>query len=425
MLALYLVVGAIAVLIAFTSRLFENLPISEALLALAVGTALGPHGTGTLDVPGSSTQALLTDLTRVLLAFTLMTIAMRYPVDRLRANARPVVLLLLVVLPLMALLPTALAVVVLGLPLGLASVLGASLAPTDPVLASDVVSGHPARRALPGRPRQILSYESGMNDGLAVIFVVVALRLADVHDTRYVLLHGFGGVAAAVGLGLGLGLLAGWVRRRVRAAERVFQAESTFPLFTLTFSLFVLGVGDALNIDAILGVFVAGLAYNAMIDEDDREPQSRIEEGVDRVLLLPVFVIFGVALPWSDWLAMDWRLLLFVAGVMLLRRLPFVLATRQPLRMGRAEAMWLGWFGPIGIAALFYLSHSHEQGVIDSRVWAAGTLVVAVSTVLHGVTAPVGRRAYTASDPDDDTTTSTSIPTGRGSPTRPGDTRGR
>ena len=402
MLALYLVVvGGIAVLVAFASRRFENVPISEALLSLAVGTALGPHAFGLLSFPTSSTQALLTDLARLLLAFTLMTIAMRYPIHRLRARVRPVALLLVLVLPLMAVVPTALAMALLGLPLGAAAVLGAGVAPTDPVLASDVVSGHPAREALPGRPRQVLSYESGMNDGLAVVLVLAALTMAGIHDTSYFLVHALGGVAAAIALGLALGTAAGWARRRIRSSDRIVQDESTFPLFTLTFSLFVLGVGDMLHIDAILGVFIAGLAYNAMIDEPDRKPQSQIEEGVDRVLLLPVFVLFGVALPWQDWLSLGWSAALFAVGVILLRRLPFVLAMRRPLQMGRAEALWLGWFGPIGVAALYYLSHAHEQGLHDGRVWAAGTLVVALSTLVHGVTAPLGRRAYASETSDD------------------------
>ena len=401
MLAIHLVVvGGIAVTVAFASRRLEDLPFSEALLALIVGTALGPHGTGTLDFPTTATQPLLTDLARLLLAFTLMTIALRYPVRRLRENVRPVALMLVIVLPLMAVVPAALAVWLVGLPFALAAVLAASLAPTDPVLASDVVSGHPAREALPGRARQILSYESGFNDGLAIVLVLGALRLAHVHGTGYVLLHAFGGVAAALGIGLVLGLVAGWARRGIRSTTAVVQDETTFPLFTLTFALFVLGVGEVLQVDAILGVFVAGLAYNALIDEEDRGPQSRIEEGVDRVLLLPVFVLFGVALPWQAWLALDWWVLAFAVGVVLLRRLPWVLLLRRPLQMGRAEAVWLGWFGPIGVAALYYLAHAHEQGLTDQRVWAAGTLVIALSTLVHGVTAPIGRRAYVTSTSD-------------------------
>jgi NhaP-type Na+/H+ or K+/H+ antiporter len=62
--------------------------------------------------------------------------------------------------------------------------------------------------------------------------------------------------------------------------------------------------------------------------------------------------------------------------------------------------VWLGWFGPVGIAALFYLAHAHERGVTDERVWAAGTLVVAMSTLVHGLTAPIGRRAYVPAGTD-------------------------
>jgi NhaP-type Na+/H+ or K+/H+ antiporter len=80
--------------------------------------------------------------------------------------------------------------------------------------------------------------------------------------------------------------------------------------------------------------------------------------------------------------------------VLLLRRLPILLLLRRPLRLGWADAVHLGWFGPIGVSALFYLALEAERVGADPTVLAAGSLIVVVSTVVHGLTAAPGRVLY-------------------------------
>ena len=84
----------------------------------------------------------------------------------------------------------------------------------------------------------------------------------------------------------------------------------------------------------------------------------------------------------------------FPVAVLLLRRLPVLLVLARPLRLRLRDAIFLGWFGPIGVSAVFYLMLSEDEGVSDPRLWAAGSLVVVASTVAHGITAAPGRRLY-------------------------------
>ena len=112
--------------------------------------------------------------------------------------------------------------------------------------------------------------------------------------------------------------------------------------------------------------------------------------------MLPVFLGLGVVLPWSAWAGLGWGGALLVVGVLLLRRLPVVLLLRRPLGLGWPDAAFLGWFGPIGVSALFYLALESERLGVEPVVLAAGSLVVAASTVVHGVTAAPGRAAYRA-----------------------------
>lgn len=155
--------------------------------------------------------------------------------------------------------------------------------------------------------------------------------------------------------------------------------------------MLVLALGRALQVDGILAVFVAGLAYNHEIDDADRRSQSTIEEGVDRLLLLPVFVLLGAVAPWSAWSGAGWSGVVFVTAILLLRRIPWVFAVGPLVPFPASSRLWMGWFGPIGVAALFYAGLARSEGEMDPIVWTVTTLVVVTSTMVHGATALPGR----------------------------------
>ncbi len=132
--------GLVALVVAALSDRIRRLPISEPLLGLLAGIVLGPAVAGLLDVrPLTEDHAWLHTATRILLAISVMAVALRYPLGAVRAQVRPVVLLLAVAMPLMAVITAGLSAWVLGVGLGAAVLLGSALCPTDPVLASSVM----------------------------------------------------------------------------------------------------------------------------------------------------------------------------------------------------------------------------------------------------------------------------------------------
>ncbi len=149
------------------------------LAILGIGVVLGPAVSDLLSLPPlTQDHASLHEGTRILLAVSVMAVALRYPFRDVRRRLRPVAILLLVVMPAMAIISAGLGWLVLGLPLATAALLGAAVAPTDPVLASSVLTGDLAERDLPARDREILSLESGANDGLGLPLVIAALAVA-------------------------------------------------------------------------------------------------------------------------------------------------------------------------------------------------------------------------------------------------------
>jgi sodium/hydrogen antiporter len=390
--------GTLGIAVAALSGRLRRWPVSEPVLALAAGVVLGPAVLGVLDVPALTEDSTwLHTACRLLLAVSVMSVALRYPFRDARARLRPVLLMLAIAMPAMASVTAGVAALTLGVGLGTAALLGAALCPTDPVLASSVVTGRPAEEDLPAHDRQILSLESGTNDGLALPLVLVALALAGSDSVGAALAESLWQVAGAVLLGVAIG----WLGARALRAGEDHGSTDTGPrlLFTIVLAFGVLGASGLAHVDGILAVFVAGLAFNRVATGADRTDDVPIDEAVNRFLVLPLFVALGAVLPWSAWADLGWRGPALVAGVLLLRRLPVVWLLRRPLRLGGTDAAFLGWFGPIGVSALFYLALEAERLTVNPVVLAAGSLVVAASTVVHGVTSAPGRVLYRRTTP--------------------------
>lgn len=383
-------VGALGVLVVLASRATRHLPISEPLLALLVGVALGPE---VLDqVRFSDPQAVLHALSEVVIAIALMAVALRFPFATVRSHARPVVWMLALGMLGMAAIVAGLAWWVLGVALGPAVLLGGVLAPTDPVLSSSVVSGDPAERTLSERIRTMISVESGLNDGLALPIVVAGTVMVLGEGIHRFAVDGLASVAIALVLGPVIGGLAGLAFRRIDEAYGI--EHSAFFVFTLVLALLALGAVNLARGDGILAVFLTGLTYNAAVGSKIYEDEREVEEGVNRVLVLPVFVLFGVVLPWSAWGELGQEVAVFAVAVLVLRRLPVVFALKSALRLDVPTAAFYGWFGPMGVAALFFVTLAHEHDAAPGPVWPATAAVVAASTVAHGLTAAPARRLY-------------------------------
>ncbi|MDQ3359362.1 MAG: cation:proton antiporter [Actinomycetota bacterium] len=389
------VVGLTGVLLALVSEPMQRrLPVTEPLVALGLGVLAGPAVLGLVTVEAHLRDQLLLEGSRVLLAASVMAAALRYPASSLTGLLRPTVLLLAVAMPVAALL-TGLSALALGLPAALALLVGACLAPTDPVLAASVVTGGPAERTLAERVRAILTIESGANDGLGL--VLVGLCVAAVLPAQGIG-HALGLVAwdvlAGVAIGAALGWLAGWGLRW--AVEHHDLGEGPELVYTLLLALGVLGVARLADTGGVLAVFVAGLVYSRIVPGAPRRQQVAVDEGINRYAVIPLFLLLGAVLPWAAWRDLGWMGVLFVLGVLVLRRPPALLALARPLGVTVPQAGFMGWFGPMGVSALFYLAHARHEGVQDPTLFAAVTLAVTVSVVVFGLTASPGRRLYAA-----------------------------
>src|SRR5919112_1618270 len=393
-------VGGLLLLLGMLGGLLkERTPVSEPLIALIAGVLIGPAALGLLNLADLGNQTLiLEEAALVTLGVALVGVALRLPIGYSSRNWRLLFVLLGIVMPLMWIVGGLLAYLIVGVPLWVAVLIGAIVTPTDPVVASSIVAGGVAERNLPARLRHAISSESGFNDGLALPFVVLPVLVLTEPPgevlghwlTHTVLLEIVGGAALASLMGYAAG-------KTLRWAERKETMERTSLLtISLALSLSVLGVTELLHLNGVLAAFVAGVVFNFAGSSDAKESQEDIQEAISRFFDLPIFVLLGMALPWQGWLDLGWRGPLLVVAVLLLRRVPAVLGPWPPLgpRRGKTkDVLFLGWFGPVGAAALYYAAFSYRETGIE-EAWTVGSLVICASVLVHGIAATPLTKLY-------------------------------
>lgn len=400
--AAYAVLGATVLVLALAAGAIRKCVwLSEPVLALAAGIAVGPVGFGWFEPAQWGDQELiLEELARLTLAVSLMGVALRLPDEWVRHNWRPLLVLLLLGMPMMWFLASACGLLLLGLPVLPALLLGAIVTPTDPVAASVIVTGDLAEQHIDADTRHLISAESGANDGLAYLLLMLpALLLTQPPGaalqqwlTTVLLLE----VLLPIVGGAAFGWLLGKLLVRVHAWQHA--ERSSLLAVTVAASLTILGVARLLHVDGILAVFAAGLAFNWVVREDaghDEMQHRQIQEVLKRFFEVPVFLFFGMVLPWHEWMQAGWLLWAFAAAVLLLRRLPVLLLLRPVLRpvQSRRDALFVGWFGPVAVAAMVYAAWAEVwQG--HRQLWVAASLVIFTSIVVHGVSATPLTRWY-------------------------------
>jgi len=376
--------------------------VNEPLLALLLGVLVGPEVLGWFDLAAYGEEPkILEVVARYTLALALVVVGLELRAY-LSEHWRSLVALIVGGTALMWAASSVIAGLVLGLRPLEAILLGAVFAPIDPILTATVATGRIARETLPDRVRHLLSAESAARHGLGLVVVLLpaflltepGLEAGSHWLVRALLWKGLVAVAVGGVIGHAVGRAQAW------SAARGFAETETGPLVALLLAL-ALAVGSAverIGSDGVLAVLAAGIAFaRARTGEGKAEEQERqerlYEQVLKQVLQVPVFFLLGAALPWAEWAALGWKAPALVAAVLLLRRIPALLLLRPlvgDIRSG-AEALFVGWFGPLGVGALFFATVAHEE-TGNPDVWPAATLLIAASVVAHDLMAtPLSR----------------------------------
>ena len=366
-------------------------PITAPMVFTTVGLIVGTDALGWFDLDlGGEEVSILVEATLVLVLFT---DAIRIDLRALRQESWVPVRLLGIGLPLSLVLGTLLAFVLLSdLTFVEAALVAAVLAPTDAALGQAVVSD----QRLPVRIRQGLNVESGLNDGIVLPLVTVLLTIAAAEENSDGFAEWGEFLARQIGFGILSGLLIGGVggfvlqkRSIAGAVEGLYQQLATIAVAVGAFAF-----AELLEGNGFIAAFVAGLAFGAVAPGQCEGIQDFTEDEGE-LLSVITFTVFGAVLvgPFLD--DLTWRVALYaVLSLTVVRMLPVLLATMRSGTLVETR-LFLGWFGPRGLASILFglLVIEDVDGAGADEIFLVVMWTVLLSVYAHGLTASpwVGR----------------------------------
>lgn len=408
----FMLVGALLLAMGLITPVIKRLPITSAIIYLAVGILVGPMVLGLFHFNPFKQSALLEVLTEIAVLISLFAAGVKMPVPVTLARWRTPVLLAFLAMAVSVGLVALFAYYLLALPLGAAILLGAIVAPTDPVLATDVQIRHPHDR---DRLRFILTCEAGMNDGTAFPFIMLGLGLLGLHELgefglHWVLMDVLWATTAAIAIGVAIGSAVAYLIEQLRRNGRDDGLLEDF----LGLGLIGVVYGLSLLISAwgFLAVFFAAVALRQtelklggdapkhpqqlqteMLDASDEGPPIPhvseaslvFKEHLERLSELVLILLIGGSLFMDSW---SWRAVGFALFLFTIARplsvLTSLLGSRTPWRILGMTS----WFGVRGIGSLYYLMYAIQHGLAEDlavELIQLTLIVVTLSIVAHGI----------------------------------------
>lgn len=422
--AWFVITGVLLIGFALAGTVLKRLPVTPSMFYLAAGAWLGPWGVGLLHIDALDDTAMLERLTEIAVIISLFTAGLKLRLPMTDRRWRVAVMLAGVAMVLTVAGITAFGVAI-GLPLAAAVLLGAILAPTDPVLASDVQvtnanDGEPVRFSLTG--------EAGLNDGSAFPFVMLGLGLLGHHElgesgwrwwTVDLLWAVAAGLAIGTACGAGVARLVIYLRREHQEAVGLDEFLA-LGLIALSYGLTMLAGGYG-----FLAVFAAGLSMrrverehaevapskaikNAALSAEEQATGANtapaymagavlgFNEQLERLGELAVVVVVGSMLARIESIGPGLWLAVILFAV--IRPLSTTIAL-LPTTLSRAQRAFIAWFGVRGIGSIYYLAFALAHGVdgpLARQLVDLTLVVVSASIVVHGVSVTPLMQLYSA-----------------------------
>lgn len=428
----YIILGGFTTLFMLCSSVIkERMYIGEATVATLCGVIFGPHAANLINPQSwGDTDIITIEFSRIVLVVQCFAVGVELPKFYMEKHWKSVVFLLVPVMT-FGWLVTSLFVWWMVPPLSWLEslVVAACVTATDPVLASSVVGKGKFAKRVPKHLRDLLSAESGCNDGMAFPFVYLSLYLiqdklsareVSFHWIVYTILYEciFGAI-----YGFAVGYIA---RHGIKYAEKrdLIDRES-FLVFYFVLALWCAGSGSILGVDDLLVGFACGVGFSNDGWFTQKTEESHVSNVIDLLINLAYFVYFGTIIPWQEYNNSDmgltaWRLVVIALFVIFFRRIPIMMALKPMIPDIKTwrEALFAGHFGPIGVGAIFVamlargeLEHENPVPLADvptdqntphyvlfTLVWPIVTFLVIASIIVHGSSVAVftlGKRINT------------------------------
>lgn len=404
--------GALIALVAWLPLALRKLPLSLPIVCIGIGAAVFAFVQVPFRALPDEWPVVTERFTEFVLIIALMGAGLK--LDRIFSWRRWQVTwrLLAITMPLGIAAITAIGALLLGLPPVAALLLGACLAPTDPVLAADVQVG-PPKSGEEDEVRFGLTSEAGLNDGLAFPFVNLAIALGVVAAagepwaTDWLLHSVLWEIGGGVAGGWLVGRLFGWLTFHVPADSKLAKTGDGLIAISATFISY--GLTELINCYGFLAVFVTALTLRAAHrDHDFHHEMHDLTEQVERLAMMTLLLLFGGALVMGLLAPLQWIDVVAAVLILLVVRPLTGWIGLLGFAADRSEKLTLAFFGIRGVGSFYYLAYAmnHMPVAHIDRLWAIVGLVALLSILLHGLTVtPImrGLDRQQGRDPDADT----------------------
>ncbi len=376
-----LVFGGLLAVAAALSGVMRGTVLSISVLSVALGIAMAEAGVVSVDAKDDS----IVHLVELALILTLFSDGMFVERELLARHWSPVARAIVIAMPItLVLLALAAKGLFPSLDWAEAFLLAAVLTPTDPVVTSSVVTSP----NVPESVRHTLNLESGLNDGLALPFVLFFLILASP-----------GGDAAAEGaqlvgeaafgalVGIAAGMVGGRLHHHLPGGGLTSRYEG---IYAIGFALLAFGIADVTFGNGLIAAFVAGIAM-AAAERDVPEAFIEFSENISAILQVITFFAFGALIVATGYDRDIWVLAAFIAVALLVARPAAVMLSFLRERMPTPMKLFIAWFGPKGVASmLFALLVLNSDAGSRALIFDVAAFTILASIAAHGLTDTVG-----------------------------------
>jgi NhaP-type Na+/H+ or K+/H+ antiporter len=378
-----LIVGLLLAVAGALSGVMRGTVLSISVLAVSLGIALA--ATDLISVDAEDPGVL--EVVELALILTLFSDGMFVERELLGRHWGPAARALAFAMPItMGLLALGAYLVFPELSWAEAFLLAAILSPTDPVVTSTVVTA----QRVPALIRHTLNLESGLNDGLALPFVLFFLVLATPGgDAGQEAVELLGEAAVGVAIGIALGVIGGRLHSRLPGGGITARYEG---IYAVGFGLAAFGLADVTFGNGLIAAFVAGIAL-AREEHDVPDSFVAFAENVSSIFQVITFFLFGALIVATGYHEPIWGLLAFIPFALLIARPVAVLAALPGTRLPRSQKLFIAWFGPKGVASMLFALLVLDAPVGEGDlVFDIAAFVILGSIIAHGLTDTVGAR---------------------------------
>ncbi len=380
--AALLIIGTLLAVTAALSGLMRGTVLSASVLSVGLGLLLAELDVISVDVSDEG----VVELVELALILTLVSDGLVVERELLGRHWGPPARALVFAMPItLCLLALGAKLLFNELTWAEAFLLGAVLSPTDPVVTSTVVTA----QRVPAAIRHTLNLESGLNDGLALPFVLFFLILATPGgDAGSEAAKLAGEAAFGVVVGIALGIAGGYLHRGMPGGVTP-RYEG---IYAVGFGLAAFGLADVTFGNGLIAAFVCAITLG-VFEHKITERFIDFSENVSAIFQVLTFFVFGAIIVATGYDGPMWALILFIPFALLVARPAAVMLSLAGTKLPQPQKAFIAWFGPKGVASMLFALLVLDRAVEHrSLVFDVAAFVILASILAHGLTDTVGAR---------------------------------